>query len=98
MAREKLKSIGRAECSRKKKERVAEEACHVHCKPLSNSNDAVGDKRLGTLKKSKERMDEYLRHIHSDSKKCVPLKDYDMLLNPPLPASEFNYANRKLER
>ena len=52
----------------------------------------LGDKRSGTLKKSKEEVEEYLRQTHSDPQKGVALGDNDMLPNPPPPASEFNYA------
>ena len=52
----------------------------------------LGDKRSRTLKKSKDEIEEYLRQTHNVPQKVLQLDDNDMQPNPPLPASEFSYA------
>ena len=60
--------------------------------PFRTITKLLGDKRSGTLKKSREEIVDYLRQSNSDTQKDVQLDDNDMLSNQPLPAFEFNYA------
>ena len=90
VTREKLKSLRRAECSRKKRRERQRKRAMFTANPFRTITKLLGDKRSGTLKKSRNEIEDYLRQTHSDPQKGVQLDDNHMLPNPPLPASEFN--------
>ena len=89
VTREKLKSLRRAECSRKKRRERQRKRAMFTANPFRTITKLLGDKRSGTLKKSRDEIEDYLRQTHSDPQKGVQLDDNHMLPNPPLPASEF---------
>ena len=75
-----------------KAKRAAEAYGILKANPFRTVTKLLGDKCSGTLMKSKGEIEEYIRQTHSDPQKGAPLDDNAKLLNPPLPASKFNYA------
>jgi hypothetical protein len=94
--REKLGILRRAERSRRKRKERARTRARFTASPFQFASRLLGSKGSGTLKTSKEEVEQHLKDMRSDPRKNENLGGNEKLIQPEEPENMFDESETKL--
>ncbi|XP_062568263.1 uncharacterized protein LOC134230448 [Saccostrea cucullata] len=95
--REHLKIARRAERSRRRRKQRDRARARFTADPFQFTSRLLGNKGSGSLKSSKEDVEEYLREMHSDPHREEELGEWEKLIQPEEPNQPFDESPPKLK-
>ena len=94
--RKRLMTLKRAEYHRKRRKERAHKRAAFISNPYGFTKDLLGQKRSGSLKCSKEELEEHLSSTYSDPKCDKQLEEFARLIEPHEATREFDLSEIKL--
>ncbi|XP_033755855.1 uncharacterized protein LOC117338607 [Pecten maximus] len=96
MAREKLKTLRRAERSRRRRKDRARARARFTANPFQFTSRLLGKRGSGVLRAGKEEVEQHLRDMHSDPRRNEDLGVNEKLIQPEEPEHLFDDAEPRL--
>ena len=95
-ARERLKTLRKAENSAKKRKAKKRQRDKFFRNPYQFASNLLGKAKSGTLNCSKEELEGHLSHNHNDARRNTPLDDFEGIMPAKEPELVFDMSDMKL--